>query len=136
MKFFRYRRPSLKTLLGITKAKKQLKKDLGITEALKPFRWWTNQKRRSNSPQATGSGQVVVQLRWLESYPPFDDNSRRLAVVRSLNHIPGVDCSESKANASIKLSHLTDSTALDSFLSLLTSLVTDLRSDTRETTPS
>ena len=46
MKFFRYRRPSLKTLLGITKAKKQLKKDLGITEALKPLRWWTNQKRR------------------------------------------------------------------------------------------
>ena len=45
MKFFRYRRPSLKTLLGITKAKKQLKKDLGITDALKPFRWWTNQKR-------------------------------------------------------------------------------------------
>ena len=46
MKFFRYRRPSLKTLLGITKAKKQVKKELGITEALKPFRWWTNTKRR------------------------------------------------------------------------------------------
>jgi len=46
MKFFRYRRPSLKTLLGITKAKKEIKKELGITEAMKPFRWWTNQKRR------------------------------------------------------------------------------------------
>ena len=46
MKFFRYRRPSLKTLLGITKAKKRVKKELGITEAMKPFRWWTNQKRR------------------------------------------------------------------------------------------
>ena len=46
MKFFRYRRPSLKTVLGITKAKKRLKKELGITEAMKPFRWWTNTKRR------------------------------------------------------------------------------------------
>ncbi len=41
-----YRRPSLKTLLGITKAKKRIKKELGITEAMKPFRWWTNTKRR------------------------------------------------------------------------------------------
>ena len=46
MKFFRYRRPSLNTLLGVTKAKKQVKNKLGITAAMKPFRWWTNQKRR------------------------------------------------------------------------------------------
>jgi hypothetical protein len=46
MKFFRYRRPSLKTVLGITKAKKEVKKQFGITALLKPFRWWTNQKRR------------------------------------------------------------------------------------------
>jgi hypothetical protein len=46
MKFFRYRRPSLKTVLGVTKAKKQIKKELGITELLKPFRWWPNQKRK------------------------------------------------------------------------------------------
>jgi hypothetical protein len=46
MKFFRYRRPSIKTILGITKAKKRIKKDLGITALLKPFRWTTNQKRR------------------------------------------------------------------------------------------
>jgi hypothetical protein len=45
MKFFRYRRPSLKTLLGITKAKKKINKELGITDAMKPFRWWTNTKR-------------------------------------------------------------------------------------------
>ncbi len=37
MKLFRYRKPSLKTLLGVTKAKKRLKKELGITDALKPF---------------------------------------------------------------------------------------------------
>ena len=46
MKLFRYRRPSLKTLLGVTKAKKRIKKELGITAAMKPFRWWTNTKRR------------------------------------------------------------------------------------------
>jgi len=46
MKFFRYRRPSWKTILGITAAKKRLKKDLGITALLKPFRWWTNEKRK------------------------------------------------------------------------------------------
>ena len=42
MKFFRYRRTSLKTLLG----KKEIKKELGITAFMKPFRWWTNTKRR------------------------------------------------------------------------------------------
>ena len=46
MRFFRYRRPSINTLLGVTKAKKRVKKELGITDALKPFRWWTNQKRK------------------------------------------------------------------------------------------
>lgn len=46
MRFFRYRRPSLKTLLGVTKAKKRLKKELGITGLMKPLRWWPNQKRR------------------------------------------------------------------------------------------
>ena len=46
MKFFRYRRPLLKTLLGVTKAKKRLKKELGITALLKPLRWLPNQKRR------------------------------------------------------------------------------------------
>jgi hypothetical protein len=46
MKLFRYRRPSINTILGITKAKKRVKKELDITEALKPFRAWTNAKRR------------------------------------------------------------------------------------------
>ena len=46
MKFFRYRRPSWKTILGVTRAKKQIKKDLGITALLKPLRWFPNQKRR------------------------------------------------------------------------------------------
>lgn len=46
MKLFRYRRPSWKTVLGVTRAKKRLKKELGITALLRPLRWWTNQKRR------------------------------------------------------------------------------------------
>lgn len=45
MKLFRHRKPSLKTVLGVTKAKKRLKRDLGITQATKPLRWWTNKKR-------------------------------------------------------------------------------------------
>jgi len=28
-------------LLGTTQAKKQVKEELGVTDALKPFRWWT-----------------------------------------------------------------------------------------------
>jgi hypothetical protein len=46
MKFFRYRRPSMKTLLGVTAAKKRIKKNLGITALLKPVRWWPNRKRK------------------------------------------------------------------------------------------
>ena len=37
MKLFRYRRPSLNTVLGITKAKKRVKKELGITAAMNRF---------------------------------------------------------------------------------------------------
>lgn len=46
MKFFRHRRPSWKTLLGLTSAKKKVKRDLGITALLKPWRAWGNAKRR------------------------------------------------------------------------------------------
>lgn len=47
MKFFRYRRPSLNTLLGVTRAKKRVRKALGLNVLLAPFRWWPNQKRRA-----------------------------------------------------------------------------------------
>jgi len=46
MRFFRYRRPSWKTILGITRAKRRIKKQAGITSLLKPFRFYGNQKRR------------------------------------------------------------------------------------------
>jgi len=42
----RYRRPSLKTALGITKAKKRFNKAVGITAIKKPFRAPGNAKRR------------------------------------------------------------------------------------------
>lgn len=46
MKFFRFRKPSLKTLLGITKMKRQVKKDLGIYEVTKITNAPENLKRR------------------------------------------------------------------------------------------
>jgi hypothetical protein len=44
-KLFRYRRPSVKTVLGITKAKRELKKATGYYAVTKPLRWGTNTKR-------------------------------------------------------------------------------------------
>jgi hypothetical protein len=45
MKLFRYRRPSVSTMLGVTKAKKSLKKQIGITAAMRPLRGPGNMKR-------------------------------------------------------------------------------------------
>lgn len=42
----RYRKPSWKTMLGVTKAKKRAKRRLGITAAMRPFRAPTNYRRR------------------------------------------------------------------------------------------
>lgn len=43
---FRYRKPSLRTILGITKAKRQVKKALGIYEVTKVLNAPKNAKRR------------------------------------------------------------------------------------------
>lgn len=45
-RLFRYRRPSLRTELGITRAKKRLNRQLGITAVRRPFRAPGNFKRR------------------------------------------------------------------------------------------
>lgn len=45
-RLFRYRRPSVKTMLGVTKAKKRMNKALGITAVKRPFRAPGNAKRR------------------------------------------------------------------------------------------
>jgi hypothetical protein len=36
----------VRTALGITKEEKRIKRELGITALLKPFRWWGNEKRK------------------------------------------------------------------------------------------
>lgn len=46
MKLFRYRKPSLKTMTGVTKANKRIKKATGITAVTKPLRYKTNLERR------------------------------------------------------------------------------------------
>jgi hypothetical protein len=46
MSSIRYRRTSLRTALGITKEEKRIKRELGITAILRPFRWWGNEKRK------------------------------------------------------------------------------------------
>lgn len=46
MRFFRYRKPSVKTILGLTKAKKRVKRKTGITAVTRPARTVTNFKRR------------------------------------------------------------------------------------------
>jgi hypothetical protein len=33
-------------VLGVTRAKKQLNKALGVNKIMAPFRWWPNQKRK------------------------------------------------------------------------------------------
>lgn len=46
MSHMRYRKPSVKTLLGVTKWKKRAKKALGVNAVMKPFRLVGNYKRR------------------------------------------------------------------------------------------
>jgi len=66
MNFFRYRRPSLKTMLGLTAAKKRLKRSLGLTAWLRPFRFWTNAKRRFKRK----IGYESEAGRWIRNGPP------------------------------------------------------------------
>jgi hypothetical protein len=42
MKLFRYRKPSIKTMLGVTRAKRQLKRELGIISQVQA---WTKPSR-------------------------------------------------------------------------------------------
>jgi hypothetical protein len=46
MSAIRYRRTSVRTALGVTAEEKRIKRELGITALLRPFRWWGNEKRR------------------------------------------------------------------------------------------
>ena len=46
MRLFRYRRPSVKTMLGVTRAKKRFNRATGLTAVKRPFRAPGNFKRR------------------------------------------------------------------------------------------
>jgi hypothetical protein len=58
------RRPSLKTALGVTKAKKRVNRKLGITAAKRPFRAPDNAKRRLLRKAGYSSGPMKF-LRFL-----------------------------------------------------------------------
>ena len=45
-RIIRYRRPSMKTMLGVTRAKKRFNRAVGITAVKRPFRAPGNYKRR------------------------------------------------------------------------------------------
>lgn len=48
MKVFRYRKPSVKSMLGVTKAKRRVKKDLGIYKFTRITNLPTNTRRQVN----------------------------------------------------------------------------------------
>jgi hypothetical protein len=45
-RLIRYRKPSMKTMLGVTRAKKRFNRAVGITAVKRPFRAPGNYKRR------------------------------------------------------------------------------------------
>ncbi|WP_020590592.1 hypothetical protein [Kiloniella laminariae] len=57
----RYRKPSLKTALGITKAKKRIKKNLGIYEVTK----YTNASKNVNGKVKRKSGYYTEPMKFL-----------------------------------------------------------------------
>ena len=63
-RLIRYRKPSLKTTFGVTKSKKKIKKDLGITAAAKPLHAKSNIKRSAKRHIGYES-EPMKFLRWL-----------------------------------------------------------------------
>lgn len=55
----RYRKPSLKTVLGVTKAKKKIKKQLGVYKVTKHTNATKNAKRRALRAAGYESGIMV-----------------------------------------------------------------------------
>ena len=56
IKLFRYRKPSAKTVLGVTKAKKTIRRKTGVTAATKPTRAYSNAKRQAKRKAGYYSG--------------------------------------------------------------------------------
>lgn len=64
MKLMRKRKPSLKTVLGVTKAKRQIKKSLGVYEVTKVINAPKNAERRFKRKIGLNSG-IAVFIRSL-----------------------------------------------------------------------
>ena len=65
MRLFRYRKPSVKTMLGVTKAKKRFNKAVRITAIKRPLRSPGNFKRRILRKAGYNSGPMKF-LRFLK----------------------------------------------------------------------
>lgn len=63
-KLFRYRKPSVKTLLGVTKAKKKIKRETGYYAATKATRVIPNAKRKAKRKLGYES-EPMKMFRWL-----------------------------------------------------------------------
>jgi hypothetical protein len=76
MKVMRYRKPSLNTLLGVTKAKRQVKRELGISQIqawTKPSRVKQRAKYRLglySAPARTGRSRTSARCSWGTSMRP------------------------------------------------------------------
>ncbi len=64
MRLLRYRRPSVKTMLGVTKAKKRINRAVGITAVKRPFRAPGNMKRRVLRDAIPNCGSCALLLIW------------------------------------------------------------------------
>ncbi len=76
------------------------------------------------------SGLVQTQFGMMQTRPPFDDESRRMELLRRLNEIPGVDIPPDAISRypSVPLSALEDQVTLSEFLEVLDWVVSEIRS--------
>jgi hypothetical protein len=74
-------------------------------------------------------GTVEVQFQHMQSRPPFDDETRRLELLRRLNEIPGVALPEDSITRrpGIPLSALQDEPVLEQFLTVLEWVVGEIK---------
>ena len=66
-------------------------------------------------------GRAELQFQYMQNWPPFDDESRRLELLRSFNQIPGVSIREDliSRRPALDLSVLRDKAAMKRFLDAL-----------------
>ena len=74
-------------------------------------------------------GTVEVQFQHMQSRPPFDDETKRLELLRRLNEIPGIALPEDSITRrpGIPLSTLQDEPILEQFLTVLEWVVREIK---------